>query len=525
MRNVRIFDTTLRDGEQAAGGALTIDEKLEIGRQLARLNVDVIEAGFPFTSPGDFKAVDLLARELRNVEVAGLSGFKREQIDTTWDALKSAARPLLHIVISTSDIHLQHQLRERREVVIDLTRDAVGHARTLTDHIEFSAMDATRSDLDFVSEVFSAAIECGATVVNFPDTVGYAQPAEFADMVQYVMDQTRGIEDVVLSVHCHDDLGQAVANSLAAVKNGAAQVECTINGVGERAGNASLEEIVMALRTRGDYYQADTRLVTTELARTSRLVSNYMGMVVPPNKAVIGANAFAHASGLHQDGMLKERTTYEIMNPSDVGLDQSSIVLGKTSGRHAFRDRLERMGFELADDEFQAAFQTFKEIADRKKTITDRDLEAIVQNEQRRAFHQTFELLHVQVSTGTGSIPTATVRLRSDDGEELFDAAIGTGPVDAIYRAINRLVKVPNQLTEFSINSVTEGIDAIGEVTIRIESNAKIFSGHGADTDIMVASAQAYVNALNRLLAGLGKGWSTTPEATLLADASGVPGI
>ena len=525
MRNVRIFDTTLRDGEQAAGGALTIDEKLEIGRQLARLNVDVIEAGFPFTSPGDFRAVDLLARELRNVEIAGLSGFKREQIDTTWDALKAAARPLLHIVISTSDIHLQHQLRERREVVIDLTREAVGHARTLTDHIEFSAMDATRSDLDFVSEVFSAAIECGATVVNFPDTVGYAQPAEFAEMVRYVVDQTRGIEDVVLSVHCHDDLGQAVANSLAAVKNGAAQVECTINGVGERAGNASLEEIVMALRTRGDYYQADSRLVTTELARTSRLVSNYMGMVVPPNKAVIGANAFAHASGLHQDGMLKERTTYEIMNPSDVGLDESSIVLGKTSGRHAFRDRLQRMGYELADVDFQNAFQAFKEIADRKKTITDRDLEAIVQNEQRRAFHQTFELLHVQVSTGTGSIPTATVRLRSDDGEELFDAAIGTGPVDAIYRAINRLVKVPNQLTEFSINSVTEGIDAIGEVTIRIESNAKTFSGHGADTDILVASAQAYVNALNRLLAGIGKGWSTTPEATLLADASGVPGI
>ena len=524
MRNVRIFDTTLRDGEQAAGGALTIDEKLEIGRQLARLNVDVIEAGFPFTSPGDFRAVDLLARELRNVEIAGLSGYKREQIDTTWDALKSAACPLLHIVISTSDIHLQHQLRERREVVIDLTRDSVGHARTLTDHIEFSAMDATRSDLDFVSEVFSAAIETGATVVNFPDTVGYAQPAEFADMVQYVMDQTRSIEDVVLSVHCHDDLGQAVANSLVAVKEGAAQVECTINGVGERAGNASLEEIVMALRTRSDYYEADTRLVSTELARSSRLVSNYMGMVVPPNKAVIGANAFAHASGLHQDGMLKERTTYEIMNPSDVGLDESSIVLGKTSGRHAFRDRLKRMGYRLADDEFQAAFQAFKEIADRKKTITDRDLEAIVQNEQRRAFHQTFELLHVQVSTGTGSMPTATVRLRSDDGEELFDAAIGTGPVDAIYRAINRLVKVPNQLTEFSINSVTEGIDAIGEVTIRIESNAKTFSGHGADTDILVASAQAYVNALNRLMAGLGKGWSTTPEATLLADASGVPG-
>lgn len=513
MRHIRIFDTTLRDGEQAAGGSLTIDEKLEIGRQLARLNVDVIEAGFPHTSPGDFKAVNLLAQELRGVEIAALSGFKREQIESTWRALEPAEKPLLHIVISTSDIHLKHQLRTRREHVIDLTREAVAYARQVTSHIEFSAMDATRSDQDFVCRVFEAAIEAGATVVNFPDTVGYAQPEEFGRMVGYVAEHTPGIQGVVLSVHCHDDLGQSVANSLAAVGAGASQIECTINGVGERAGNAALEEITMALRTRRDYFSGDTRLHTKELARTSRLVSSYMGMVVPPNKAIIGSNAFAHASGLHQDGMLKERTTFEIMHPGDVGVSESSIVLGKTSGRHAVRDRLESMGYTIGSDEFAEVFRAFKEIADRKKQVTDRDLESIAQNQQHQSFHQAFVLDHVQVSTGTGSMPTATVRLRSDDGTEFSDASIGDGPVHAIYQAINRIVGVPSRLTEFSVSAVTGGVDAIGEVTIRIESDAKIFSGHGADTDILVASAQAYVNALNRLLAGLGKDWSATPEA------------
>ena len=519
MRHIRIFDTTLRDGEQAAGGALTIDEKLEIGRQLARLNVDVIEAGFPHTSPGDFKAVNLLAQELRDVEIAALSGFKREQIDSTWRALEPAANPLLHIVISTSDIHIQHQLRARREHVLDLTQDAVAYARQFTSHIEFSAMDATRSDLDFVCRIFAAAIEAGATVVNFPDTVGYAQPEEFGRMVAYVTENTPGIDDVVLSVHCHDDLGQSVANSLAAVRAGARQVECTINGVGERAGNSALEEIAMALRTRRDFFQADTRLETKELARTSRLVSNYMGMLVPPNKAIIGGNAFAHASGLHQDGMLKERTTFEIMHPADVGVSDSSIVLGKTSGRHAVRDRLENMGYSLEEDEFMEVFRAFKDIADRKKQVTDRDLEAIAQQRQRQAFHQAFVLQHVQVSAGTGSMPTATVRLLSDDGTEFSDAAIGDGPVHAIYQAINRIVGVPNRLIEFSVNAVTSGIDAIGEVTIRIEADAKVFNGHGADTDILVASAQAYINALNRMLAGLGKDWSAKPEAQAIVHA------
>ncbi|MBM4436087.1 MAG: 2-isopropylmalate synthase [Actinobacteria bacterium] len=522
MHPVRVFDTTLRDGEQAAGGALTIEEKLEIGRQLARLHVDVIEAGFPHTSPGDFKAVELLAKELRGVEVAALSGFRHEQIDSTWQALKGAERPLLHVVISTSDIHLKHQLHQRREHVVDLTRDAVRYARQYTSHIEFSAMDATRSDLDFVCVVFKTAIAAGATVVNFPDTVGYAQPPEFGRMVRYVLDHTPGIERVMLSVHCHDDLGQAVANSLAAIKEGARQVEGTINGVGERAGNAAYEEIVMALRTRRDFYAADTRVVATELARTSRLVAKYMSMPVPPNKAVVGANAFAHSSGLHQDGMLKERTTYEIMNPRDVGVEDSSIVLGKTSGRHAFRDRLERLGYSLAEEEFLTAFRTFKEIADRKKEITDRDIEAIVQNQLHRTFHQAFELDFVQVTCGSDAMPTATVRLKTDDGRIVSDAATGDGPVDAVYQCINRIVNVPNRLTEFSVQSVTEGIDAIGEVTIRIESEGKTFSGHGAATDIIVASTQAYVNALNRLLAGLGKDWSTTPEAQAAASAKPV---
>ncbi len=500
MERVIIFDTTLRDGEQAAGGALTLEEKHEIGHQLQRLGVDVIEAGFPHTSPGDFAAVQLLARELRECQVAGLSGVRHEQIDSTWEALKEAEAPLLHVVLSTSDIHLKHQLHIGREEAQVLAVDAVKYAKRFCDAVEFSAMDATRSDWDYLCQVLEATIKAGATVVNVPDTVGYVQPDEFGALIGYVRDHVRGIEKVTLSVHCHDDLGQAAANSLRAIQCGARQVECTINGVGERAGNAALEEIVMALKTRGDFFRVTTNVDTSQIYRTSRMVSNYMGMEVPPNKAIVGANAFAHASGLHQDGMLKERTTYEIMTPGSIGVGGSKIVLGKTSGRHALREKLRELGYELGTDDFTRAFAAFKELADKKKEVTERDLESLVA-EELRTVSETYHLEQVQVSCGDHSVPTATVKLIAPDGEVIADAALGTGPVDAVYRAINRLVEVPNTLTEFSVKAVTEGIDAIGEVTIRIESEGRTYIGRGAATDIIVASAKAYMNALNRLLA------------------------
>ncbi len=504
MERVIIFDTTLRDGEQAAGGALTLEEKHEIGHQLQRLGVDIIEAGFPHTSPGDFAAVQLLARELRECQIAGLSGIKHEQIDSTWNALKDAEAPLLHVVLSTSDIHLKYQLHISREEALELSVEAVRYAKHYCDAVEFSAMDATRSDWDYLCQVLAATIKVGATVVNVPDTVGYVQPDEFGALIEYIRNNVPGIEKVTLSVHCHDDLGQAVANSLRAIQCGARQVECTINGVGERAGNAALEEIVMALKTRSDFFNLATKVDTTQIYRTSRLVSNYMGMEVPPNKAIVGANAFAHASGLHQDGMLKERTTYEIMTPSSIGVGGSRIVLGKTSGRHALREKLQELGYELASDDFTRAFAAFKELADKKKEITERDLESLVA-EELRTVSETYHLEQVQVSCGDNSVPTATVKLVAPDGQVLADAALGTGPVDAVYKAINRLVQVPNILTEFSVKSVTEGIDAIGEVTIKIESEGRTYIGRGASTDIMVASAKAYMNALNRLLAAKGE--------------------
>ncbi len=513
MRTIRIFDTTLRDGEQAAGGALTLEEKIEVGRQLQKLGVTVIEAGFPSTSPGDFEAVQFMSREFKNVEIAALSGFKEDQLSRTWKALQDATKPLLHTVISTSDIHLEQQLKITHAELVELTEHTVKFARNLAPHVEFSTMDATRSDREFLVEVLATAIRAGATIVNIPDTVGYSMPDEFGELVSYCMDNVPGINDVIVSVHCHDDLGHAAANSLTGVMRGVSQVECTVNGVGERAGNASLEEIVMALRTRQDFYQADTAINAPELLRTSRMVSAHMGMVVPPNKAIVGGNAFAHSSGLHQDGMLKERTTYEIMRPEDVGQGGSKIVLGKTSGRHAVRNHLKEMGAEIEDDKaFENIFQSFKRIADRKKEITDRDIEAILEDRAHRAFHQTYELDLLQVTCGTGGIPTATVRLKTDDGKVLEDAALGDGPVHAVYQAINRIVDVPNVLTEFTVLSVTEGIDALGGVTIKIESRGRAFTGHGSDTDIIVASAQAYMNALNRLLDVLGSGEPAKPE-------------
>ena len=500
MRRVKIFDTTLRDGEQAAGGALTLEEKLEIGRQLERLGVDCIEAGFPATSPGDFRAVEQMCEAVKDCQVAALSDAKLPNIETTGAALKKAVAPRLHTVLSTSDIHLQHQLRISRERALEMAVAAVRLGRNLIPEVEFSAMDASRSDPDFLCRVFEAAIDAGATVINIPDTLGYMQPAEFGDLVRYVAEHVPNIHKAAVSVHCHNDLGMATALSLAAVTSGAEWIECTVNGVGERAGNASLEEIVMTLKTRADYFAVETAVRTEQIWRTSRLVSQYMGFPVQPNKAVVGGNAFSHASGLHQDGMLKERTTYEIMTPESIGRTDSRIVISKHSGRNAFRDRLKQLGYELDDDEFLRAFGAFKELADKKKDVTDGDVEAVVAD-QVLTVEETFRLEHLLVTCGDPAVPTATVRLGIAGAETRQGAATGDGPVDAVYQAITHLVDIPNRLSEFSVQSVSAGIDAIGEVSVRVESEEGTFIGRGASTDIVVAAARAYLNALNKVVA------------------------
>jgi len=500
MERVIIFDTTLRDGEQAAGGALNIQEKLEIARQLEKLGVDVIEAGFPVTSPGDFEAVTLIAKEIRTPVICVLTHAVLDAIDQSWEAVKGAEHPRIHIVLSSSDIHLFYQLRKSREEILEMSRTAVAQAKKYVDDVEFSPMDASRTELEYICQILKTVIDAGATTVNIPDTVGYAIPQEFGNLIEGIFKNVPNIGRAVVSAHCHNDLGLAVANSLEALKRGARQVECTINGIGERAGNASLEEIVMALKTRQDVLKLTTNIETTQIYKTSRLVSELTGFPVQPNKAIVGANAFRHASGLHLDGVIKKPLTFEIMDPKTVGIPSSSLVLGKTSGRHGFRERLAELGYNLNAEDFDRAFSAFKELADKKKEVTDRDIESVIAEEQRTV-SEVYHLDRVQVSCGDRGIPTAAVRLITPDGQVLADAALGTGPVDAVYKAINRLVGVPNKLTEFSVKSVTEGIDAIGEVLIRIESEGITYTGRGADTDIVVASAKAYMNALNRLLA------------------------
>ncbi len=500
MDKVIIFDTTLRDGEQAAGGSLNIQEKLEIARQLERLGVDVIEAGFPISSPGDFEAVGLIAREVRTPAICGLARAHPNDIDRAWEAIKEAEHPRIHVFLSASDVHLLHQLKKSRKEVLETARTMVARAKKYTDDIEFSPMDASRSEPEYIYQILEAVIDAGATTVNIPDTVGYAIPNEFGNLIEGILHNVPNINRAVVSVHCHNDLGLAVANSLESVRRGARQVECTINGIGERAGNASLEEIVMAIKTRSDLFNLTTDIDTGQIYRASRLVSELTGFVVQPNKAIIGANAFRHQSGIHQDGLIKMPITYEIMDPRTVGIPSSSLVLGKLSGRHAFKERLAELGYSLPEEDFNRAFSVFKELADKKKEVTDRDIESLVAEEQRTV-SETYHLDRIQVSCGDRGIPTAAVRLVAPDGQVLEDAALGTGPVDAVYRAINRLVGVTNVLTEFSVKSVTEGIDAIGEVLIRIESDGITYTGRGADTDVIVASAKAYMNALNRLLA------------------------
>ena len=511
-----IFDTTLRDGEQSPGATLNVDEKLTIARQLARLGVDVIEAGFPFASPGDFEAVQKIAQTVGTEQgpvICGLARATRQDIQTAAEALKPAAHGRIHTFIATSDIHLKHKLKKSRSEVLAIAEEMVGYAKSLIDDVEFSPEDAGRSEPEFLYQVLERAIAAGATTINIPDTVGYTVPSEFGALIRGIKENVPNIDQAIISVHGHNDLGLAVANFLESVKHGARQLECTINGIGERAGNAALEELVMALHVRRQYFNpflgrpaeseaSLTNIDTRQIYKTSRLVSNLTGMLVQPNKAIVGANAFAHESGIHQDGVLKNKLTYEIMDAQSIGLTDNQIVLGKHSGRNAFRTRLKELGFELLDQELNKAFIRFKELADKKKEISDWDLEAIVNDEIQQA-PELFRLELVQVSCGDRARPTATVSLCTPEGEELTDAAIGTGPVDAVYRAINRVVNVPNELIEFSVQSVTAGIDAIGEVTIRLRHGDRVFSGRAANTDIIVASAQAYVNALNRLYAAI----------------------
>ena len=530
---VKIFDTTLRDGEQSPGATMTSVEKMEIARGLARLGVDVIEAGFPAASPDDLEAVRRIATEIGNAPrennrippaICGLARTNKNDIDKAWEAVQHAKFPRIHTFIATSDIHMKHKLKMERPQVLAKVSEMVAYARSLCPEIEFSPEDAGRSEPAFLYEVLAAAIRAGATTLNIPDTVGYTTPDEFGALIAGIIKNTEGVDACTISVHCHNDLGMATANTLAGIRAGARQAEVTINGIGERAGNTSLEEVVMALHTRKPVFQLSNGIDTTQLMRMSKMVSNYTGIVVQPNKAVVGANAFAHEAGIHQDGMLKHQQTYEIMRPEDVGVSQTRLVLGKHSGRHALKVRLAELGYNFNDAELDKAFARFKDLTDKKKIITDADLEALVSDELFQP-REIFTLDGLQVACGTIGLPTATVRLCGPDGKLHMQASLGTGPVDAAYKAIDAITKVPATLLEFSVHAVTEGIDALGEVTVRIQGNdandsfnaqreeahRRTFGGHGADTDIIVAAAKAYLSAVNKLLVATGE-YGATPD-------------
>lgn len=496
-RTIRIFDTTLRDGEQSPGASMNLEEKVMIAKQLARLGVDIIEAGFAYSSPGDFEAVRQIARQVEGPTICSLARARPEDIDRAWEALKGAPKVRIHTFLSTSDIHLKHQFRMTRKEALKRAVEMVERARGYVSDVEFSPMDASRSDVTYLCEVIEAVIAAGAGTVNIPDTVGYATPQEFGQLIATIRKKVKNSRKAVISVHCHNDLGVAVANSLAAIATGAGQVECTINGIGERAGNASLEEIVMGLRTRKDFYKADTKIRTEEISKTSRLVSQITGMVVQPNKAIVGANAFAHTSGIHQDGLLKEKSTYEIMRPESIGLGQMQLVMGKLSGRHAFRKRLEELGYKLTEEEINLAFDRFKRLADQKKEIFEEDLETII-SEQIRRIPERYVLKTLFAQSGTGQVPTATVEL-AIDGQLVKQTGTGDGPVDAAYRTIAAMIGTKSRLLQYIVKAITGGTDAQGEVSVRVEEAGKTTSGNGADTDIIVASAKAYLNALNKL--------------------------
>ncbi len=494
---VIIFDTTLRDGEQSPGASMNAAEKMRIAIQLEKLGVDVIEAGFPAASEGDFEAVSQIAARMKKSEVAGLARAAKPDIDRAWQAIRNAARPRIHTFIATSDIHLEYKLKMSREEVVRAAVEAVTYAKSLTDNVEFSAEDGSRSDRDYLCRVFEAVIAAGATTVNLPDTVGYAIPAEFAELVRYIRQHTPNIDQAVLSVHCHDDLGLATANTLAAIHSGARQAEVTLNGIGERAGNTSLEEVVMALHTRANFLKSATGIKTEHIYPTSRLVSMITGLLVQPNKAIVGANAFAHEAGIHQDGMLKNPMTYEIMKPETIGLSANKLVLGKHSGRHALRSQVKELGYDLSDDELNLVFGKFKELADKKKHVMDEDLEAIVTEGILRTT-DVFMLDYLHVTAGTTVLPMASVRLKIN-GRPVQDAGYGNGPIDAAFNAIAKLTGTSSELMRFSISALTGGTDALGEVTVRLRENGLLALGKGADPDIITASAKAYINGLNRL--------------------------
>ena len=512
---IMILDTTLRDGEQSAGIGMTGEEKLEVARQLGRLKVDIIEAGFAASSPGDFQAVKAIAEEVKGPIIASLARAHPVDVDQAWEAIKIAESPRIHVFLSSSDIHIMHQLRKNREEVMDLAVAMVARAKQYCGDVEFSPMDATRTNPEYLYQLLKAVIDAGATTVNIADTVGYAIPSQFAQLIKDIQVNVPNIHRATLSVHCHNDLGLSVANSLAAIEAGVRQVEGCINGIGERAGNASTEEIIMGLQTRGDYLKVSTNIDASQIYPTSRLVSRITGMPVQPNKAVVGENAFRHASGIHQDGVLKERSTYELMDPVTIGWPGNALVLGKLSGRAGLRSRLEALGYLLTREDLDRVFGSFKILADSKQEVTDRDLESLMAEEKRVSMEPiTYALDHVQFSGGDHDIATATVRVIGPGEQVYSDAATGNGPVDAVCKAIERATGVTAKLDDFNVHSVTEGLDSIGEVVIRIEQDGHIFTGRGASTDIIVASAKAYLSAVNRLIAQEGIGDIPAPGKT-----------
>ena len=499
---VKFLDTTLRDGEQSAGIGMTVEEKMEIAKQLEKLRVDVIEAGFAASSPGDFQAVSNIAKEIRGPVICSLARAHPNDVDQAWEAIKGAESPRIHVFLSSSDIQVMHQLRKNREEVMEMAVSMVERAKKYCSDVEFSPMDATRTNSEYLFEMMEAVIRAGATTINIADTVGYAIPSDFGNLLRRLQENVTGIENVTLSVHCHNDLGLAVSNSLAAIEAGARQVEGCINGIGERAGNASLEEIIMGLDTRKDLFGVDIGIDTTQLYPASRLVSRITGMAVQANKAVVGENAFRHASGIHQDGVLKDRSTYEVMQPERVGVTGNSLVLGKLSGRAGLQARLEALGYSLSRDEISNVFESFKELADKKREVTDRDLEILMDEEKRESSEPiSYTLEQVHFTSGDHDIPTATVRLIGPDGTSDTDASTGNGPVDAVCKAIDRVIGCSCTLVDYSVQSVSEGLDSIGTVTIRVDNAGRTFSGRGASTDIIVASAKAYLSAVNRMLA------------------------
>ena len=499
MRIIKIFDTTLRDGEQSPGASMNIQEKLMVAKQLAKLGVDIIEAGFAYSSPGDFEAIKTIGNEVEGPVICSLARAREEDIKSAWEALKDAPKKRIHTFHSTSDIHLKYQFRVSREEALKRSVEMVRLARSFVDDVEFSPMDATRTDVSYLCEVVEAVIEAGALTVNIPDTVGYTIPVEFGALIKALFDRVKNIDKAVIAVHCHNDLGLSTANSLAAVLNGAGQIECTINGIGERAGNCSMEEVVMALRTRRDIFNADTGINTEEIMRSSRLVTKITGISVQPNKAIVGANAFAHESGIHQDGLLKEKSTYEIISPESIGLYSAKLVLGKHSGRHAFKTRLKELGYVLIDEELNKAFERFKKLADQKKDIFDEDIEALV-SEGVTKVPEFYSLVDLQIVSGINQKPSAAVSLKV--GEDIIDKLEhGDGPVDAIYKAIAIITNTKSRLIKFEVKSITGGTDALGQVVVSLEEDDRTVRGHGADTDIIVAAAKAYINALNKLAA------------------------